>query len=133
MRKTLTYKVTTKGRDHGKQFLITELSAAAAEEWAIRAFLAMASSGVDIPDEVSAMGFAGVASAAFDSLGKIPYEKAKPLLDEMMGCVQIIPDPGRPNVVRALIDDDIEEIATRFNLRREVLALHTDFFKSAAQ
>lgn len=131
MRKTATYTVKSKGRDEGKQFLITELSASAAEEWAIQTFLALASSGIELSDDVKSMGFAGLAMTSMNAMGSIPYDKAKPLLDKMMSCVQIIPDPARPNVVRTLIEEDIEEVATRLKLRKEVLALHTDFFKAA--
>ncbi|MNL82434.1 hypothetical protein D3C87_2098140 [compost metagenome] len=46
-----------------------------------------------------------------------------------MGCVQIQPSPS---VVRPLIDDDIEEVATLFHLRKQVLGLHMDFSTAAA-
>lgn len=132
MRKTLTYTVTDEGRDQGKTFLITEMSAADAEDWALRAFFALMNSGIDIPDEVADMGFAGIASIGLKALGKVEYSKAKPLFEDMMDCVRIVPDPGKPNVVRALIDTDIEEVATRLKLRSEVFKLHTDFLAPAA-
>jgi len=132
-RKTVTYKVTAKGRDLGKVFLLTELSTADAEDWAMRAFFALMNSGVDIPDDVAEMGLAGIASIGLGALGKIDYEKARPLLDKMMQCVQIIPDPSRPNVLRALDPTDIEEVATRLLLRKEVFALHVDFLTPAAR
>jgi hypothetical protein len=130
-RKILTYKVTAKGRDLGKVFLLTELSTADAEDWAMQAFFALMNSGVDIPDDVAEMGLAGIASIGLGALGKIDYEKARPLLDRMMTCVQIIPDPSRPNVVRALDPSDIEEVSTRLMLRKEVFALHVDFLTHA--
>jgi len=102
MRKTLTYTVTDSGRDQGKTFLITEMSAADAEDWALRAFFALMNSGIDIPDEVADMGFAGIATVGLKALGKVEYAKAKPLFDDMMTCVQVVPDPGKPNVVRQL-------------------------------
>lgn len=133
MRKTLKYTVTNEGRDKGKVFLITEMSAADAEDWAIQAFLAMAASGVQIPDNFKEAGFAAVISSAFEAIGKLQYERAKPLLDRMMECVQIIPDPSKPNVVRSLIDDDIEEVSTRLMLRKETFQLHASFLKTAAR
>ena len=132
MRKTLTYTVTDSGRDQGKAFLITEMSAADAEDWALRAFFALMNSGIDIPDEVADMGFAGIATVGLKALGKVEYAKAKPLFDDMMTCVQVVPDPGKPNVVRSLIDTDIEEVTTRLKLRSEVFKLHTDFLAAAA-
>jgi len=62
------------------------------------------------------------------NLLKIPFEAAKPLLDEMMGCVQIVPSP---NVKRPLIEDDIEEVKTRLMLRKAIWDLHMDFFLDA--
>ena len=132
MRKTLRYTVTDSGRDHGKVFLITEMSASDAEDWALRAFFALMNSGIDVPDEVADMGFAGIASVGLKALGKVEYSKAKPLFDDMMTCVQVMPDPAKPNVVRSLIDTDIEEVTTRLKLRSEVFKLHTDFLAAAA-
>ena len=40
-RKTATYIVESEGRDKGKQFLLTEMAVAKAEDWAIRAMLAL--------------------------------------------------------------------------------------------
>ncbi|HEY6019609.1 MAG TPA: hypothetical protein VIY48_06835, partial [Candidatus Paceibacterota bacterium] len=76
---------------------------------------------------------AAVISSAFEAIGKLQYERAKPLLDRMMECVQIIPDPSKPNVVRSLIDDDIEEVSTRLMLRKETFQLHASFLKTAAR
>ena len=47
---------------------------------------------------------------------------------EMFKCVRIYPDPrSHPGVLRELVEDDIEEIATRVKLRMEVLNLHLGF------
>jgi hypothetical protein len=46
--------------------------------------------------------------------------------------VQCVPNPREPNIVRPLIEDDIEEIATRLLLRKTTLELHLDFFRAAA-
>lgn len=60
------------------------------------------------------------------------WEVAEPLLEEMWACVQIMPDSSKPHVVRNLIEQDIEEIATRIKLRAEVWKLHVDFLKAVA-
>jgi len=132
MRKTLTYTVTAEGRDKGKVFLITEMPAAQGEEWATRALFTAMNCGVEIPDELLSAGLAGLAALGMKSLAKVPYEMVKPLFDEMMGCVQIVPDRANPQFVRPLIEDDIEEIATRLMLRKATLTLHLDFFLAAA-
>lgn len=131
-RKTLIYTVQDEGRDIGKCFSLTEMPASQAERWAIRAFLAMAKGGIEIPDGLEQSGMAGIAKVGLGLLLKIPPEDALPLLDEMMGCVQFVPNPSNRNVVRALIEDDIEEVITRFKLRKEVFGLHVDFSKAGA-
>lgn len=127
------YYTETKGRDAGKVFYIREMSAAQAEWWAIRAGMAMARSGVDLPDNFADMGIAAMAGTGLKMVSQIPSAEAKPLLDELMECVQCVPDASNQNIKRRLIDDDIEEIATRLKLRAEVFKLHVDFFQAAAQ
>lgn len=129
MRKTETVTITAEGRDKGKRFALTEMPATQAEKWALRAFMALAKSGLEIPDDVQNMGMAGIAALGFQALAGISFQDAEPLLDEMMACVQCVPSAG---VVRVLIEDDIEEVATRFTLRRDVFELHTGFFSRAA-
>lgn len=130
-RKVQTVTITDKGRDSGKTFQITEMSAAQAEKWAMRAFLALAKSGFEVPD-VSEMGLGALLYAGIDALKNLPWAEAEPLVDEMWGCVFIIPDASKSNVVRPLIGDDIEEVKTRIYLRGEILKLHIDFFPKGA-
>lgn len=127
------YYTETKGRDAGKVFYIREMSATQAEWWAIRAGMAMARSGVDLPENFADMGIAAMAGTGLKMVSQIPPAEAKPLLDELMECVQCVPDAANQNIKRRLIDDDIEDIATRLKLRAEVFKLHVDFFQAAAQ
>lgn len=129
-RKTVTVTIVEEGRDKGKVFVLTELSAYEAEEWAGRAIFALMNSGVAIPDNIAQAGLAGVASLGIQAISKLPFDAAKPLFDKMLECVQIQPSP---NVTRALIDDDIEEVATLLTLRKRVLSLHVDFSMAVAQ
>lgn len=131
MRKTATITITDEGRDKGKVFLLREMPASRAEMWGIRAFMALAKSGIDIPDNVAQMGLAGIAMIGFKAVSGMSFDDAKPLLDELMTCVSIMPDPSQPAVTRALVEDDIEEIGTRLKLRAEVFKLHVDFSKLA--
>jgi len=114
-------------RDRGKQFKLTEMSASRAEAWAARLLLCLAHSGVDLPQSALSAGMAGVAVVGANALAGISWADAKPLLDEMFECIQIVPDPAHPTVVRRLIEDDIEEVSTRLWLRNQVLLLHTGF------
>ena len=131
-RNTLQYTVTDDNRDNGKTFLITEMSAAQSEAWAMRAILALMDGKVDLPEGIELRGMAGIAELGIKALAGLRWEIAEPLMDEMFACIQMVPDPSRPQIVRKLIDQDIEEISTRFKLRLEVWKLHTDFLKAAA-
>ncbi len=132
MRRTKIWEVTTEGRDKGKKFLLTEMDSDRGEDWALRALLALTNSGADLPDGILGAGWAGIAVIGLNALGRIPYPLAKPLFDEMWTCIQIVmPAVTRP--IHEGSDGDIEEVSTRFQLRREVLTLHVDFLESAIQ
>jgi hypothetical protein len=130
-RKTSRFTVTDEGRDKGKVFLLQEMPASLGERWAARAFLAMAQNGIELPDGMQDAGFAGLASYGLTMIGKLPFEIADVLMEEMFRCIQIIPDPSK-DFARSLVEDDIEEIGTRVKLRIAVFKLHADFSKAAA-
>ena len=123
MRKTQTVTITAPGRDEGKTFLLTEMPASQAEQWAIRAVFAMGKSNVDIPMDAVYAGWAVVATVGLKALLGAPYDEARPLLDEMMACIQSVQESG----TRPLIESDIAEISTRMFLRDEVFRLHANF------
>ena len=123
-RKETTFVAET-GRDLGKKFLITEMSASQAENWAFQVILAIGNAGIEIPEGLASQGMSGLMAIGYMNLIKIPFDAAKPLLDEMMNCVQIIPSA---NIKRKLVEEDIEEVGTRLQLRKSVWNLHMDFF-----
>lgn len=131
-RRVLSYTVDNEGRDKGKVFVLTEMPASKAEKWAIKAVSAMVAAGVDVPDGIDLQGMAGLAQVGISAFSKIPFEQAEPLLDEMFECIEIAPDAKNRSVVRRLVEDDIEDVATRFKLRMELFKLHLGFFDSAA-
>jgi hypothetical protein len=131
-RKVKMVTVAAQGRDAGKVFKLTEMSAAQAEEWALRLFLGLAKSGIEVPDDIASSGLAGIATLGVKAIAGLRWEDAKPLLDEMFLCIQAVPDPMRPEIVRYLVDSDTEEISTRMMLRKEVFDLHTGFFTGAS-
>lgn len=129
-RKTKNVTITAEGRDKGKVFVLTEMSASRAEAWAARALLALMAGNVQLPAGIEKLGFAGLVQVGVRALTGLRWEAAEPLLAEMMTCVQVMPDPSKPTVVRPLIEDDIEEVATRIALRREIWELHTGFLQA---
>ncbi len=119
------------GRDAGKTYVLTEMPATKAEKWAARALLAMSKAGVEVPEGA---GMEAVAGLGLNMLGNMSFEDAEILMDEMMQCVTIQPDPQKnPNFTRPLLEEDIEEVQTRFKLRMEIFALHTGFSMPGSQ
>jgi hypothetical protein len=110
-------------RDNGRTYRITEMAAARAEKWAMRAFLAIAKSGLDVPPDLANGGMRALAFMGLHALTNLSFQDAEPLLDEMMSCVQTV----EPSLVRALTSDDIDEVRTRVLLRQKVLELHVGF------
>lgn len=124
MRKTKDITISDgESRDNGKTFRITEMPAAQAEKWAMRALLALARSGTDLGDDMAAGGMRTLAVVGLRSLVSLSFDEAEPLLDEMMGCAKIV----EKEIVRDLTEDDVEEVRTRIMLRKEILELHTGF------
>ena len=118
--------VIEKGRDSGKEFLITEMSAAKIDNWAMRVLLALAGSNIDVG--AASDGMLGMAKVALSALGKIPPDTAIPLLDELLECVQIVPKGGSPRELNLDLND-IEDFTNLFFLRKEVFQMHTDFLQ----
>jgi len=130
-RKTTILEIHEEGsRDDFKRYLITEMPATKGEKWGARALNALLASGIEMPDSVASGGLRGLAIAGAQGLSGfsgIPWDLLEPLLDEMMSCVQVMPDPNKATVVRPLIESDVEEIKTRLLLRNAWLELHIGF------
>ncbi len=118
------------GRDKGRVFLITEMSAAHADNWAMRALIALANGGVDLGGLSPQQGMMGMAGVALDALGRLKADDAIPLLNELLDCVQIIPEGGQPRPLN-MDFNDVEDFTTLWRLRKEVFTLHTDFLQHA--
>jgi hypothetical protein len=131
-RKTIDVTIT-EGRDAGKIYVLTEWQATKAEKWAMRAFSGMIRGGLDIPPGIQEQGVLGLSRLGIIGFAKMAWSDAEPLIDEIMGCIKIVPDPERPQISRALVESDIEDVTTRLTLRKEVLKLHLDFFLTESQ
>lgn len=128
-RKTKIFTVNDeKSRDHGKAYLLTEMSAENAEWWAFQVLQALLGSDGDIDFNAP---LAQMARQGLAALGKLPPDKAKPLLNQMMECVRVkLPNS---NDSRDMLPGDIEEVKTRILIRKEVLELHIDFFVNGGE
>lgn len=120
-----------KGRDAGKRFFIKEMTAFDIEWWAARLLIsALGAENVDLT-KVAAMGT--LAQMGISLIAKVQKEDAKPLMDEMLSCVTIAPNPKDPTVQRPVDADDIEDVTTLFKLRVEWFKLHADFLKQGEE
>lgn len=131
-RNITNFTVVDEGRDKGKTFVLTEMAASRAESWAMRVLMALAAGNVDLPPGFERSGMAGIAQLGIKAISGLKWEVAEPLLAEMWECVQIVPDPTKPHIVRGLIEEDIEEIMTRVKLRAAIWSLHTGFLTAVA-
>lgn len=121
--KTVTIE---KGRDKGKKFEITEMPVAKIDNWAMRVLLALAGADVEVAEANE--GMMGLAKVAFAALGKIPPAVAIPLMDELLECVQFIPDGGSPRPLDLELGD-VQDFTSIWILRKEVFNLHIDFLQ----
>jgi hypothetical protein len=140
MRRTKTVAIKDEGRDKGKSFLITEMSAFQAEWWAIRALILMGNAGVAVPGTTMESGLAGLAfleqtkgaatavlAVGLRLLPGVDPDALKPLLDEMMACVQYVPPMGPPQPLEDGIMCQVADYRTLFKLRADVLELTLGF------
>jgi hypothetical protein len=124
-RRTKVFRVDdSKSRDHGREYLLTEMAADEAEWWAFQVLQALlgSESEIDFNAPLAQMARQGLAA-----LGKLPPDKAKPLLEQMMTCVKV-KLPGT-NESREMLVGDIEEVKTRVLIRKEVFELHISFLE----
>lgn len=120
-------------RDNGKTFVLTEMDAYSGQDWALRALLALAASGVTLPDGALATGWAGLAGFGVTALLQAPHAALRPLLDEMLGQAAYLHDPKHPaQPIRPGPNCVVEEIKTFLTLHLALVKLHTGFSPAAA-
>ena len=126
-RKSIDFTIEKDNRDKGKQFRITEMSAFAAENWAMRAISGMAMAGVDLPAEIAnSPSVEALASIGISSFLKIERSEQDALSKDLLDCVKLVYD-GKGNT-RDILPSDIEEPSTLFALRLKTLELHLSSF-----
>lgn len=129
------------GPDAGKTFRVRQMSASTTEEWAGRAILAMLNASGGRADAARLMETAKTSQTAalmqaISGLSGLRWETAKPLLDMLLGQIDRVPNPEKPDVVVRLtpnnVDAHIDDVKTLLRLRGEALRLSLDFFDTAA-
>lgn len=142
MRKEKKIVVNDRGRELA--FVVREMPATKLESWIVRAGLLIAGVGLadgllggksagEPLDAAHVMQAAGQMAAQggdlLRALGTVDYEKARPLLNELLECCT--PADAVTPLTPETADGIIEDVRTLFTLRKEALALNLGFFDAA--
>lgn len=134
-RKEIPFIVETEGRDKGKEFLITEMSAWDADSLAQDIFRAMGDSNYNsIPADVIAMGCAGLATVGLSVISASSPEVSRQLRDRLMSTVDIIiTNDGQRQQRKVNGSLDFEEVSTIRSLLDKVFQVNFDFLTIAGE
>lgn len=132
-RKKIPFIVTEEGRDKGKEFIITEMSAWDADTLSQDLFRAMGDSNyTGIPADVIAMGCAGLATIGLSVLSASSPAIATMLRDKLMDTVEIvITAEGQRNQRKVNGTIDFEEVSTIRAVMDKVFQTNFDFLTIA--
>lgn len=119
------------GRDANKAFVLTEMDAMRAERWGRRALQLLAGS-LPLSADLGSEGMAAVAAIGFSTVGNMTGTEADALLDDLLACVQFLPDPKQPDMRSVIVEGVISEPMTVLRLRKEAFDIHTNFSEAAA-
>ncbi|EOI7432027.1 hypothetical protein OZ691_000330 [Yersinia enterocolitica] len=133
-RKQITYIVEDEGRDKGKEFIITEMSAWDAEELSEEIYRAMGHGEFNsLPADVVAMGVAGLATVGVSVLAAAPASVSRPISDRILSTVEIVITNEGKDITRSIKPIDFEEISTIRTLKDKVFELNFGFLSLAAK
>ena len=132
-RKEIPFVVTEEGRDKGKEFIITEMSAWDADTLSQDIFRAMGDSNyTGIPPDVIAMGCAGLATVGLSVLSASSPDVAHKLRDTLMSTVDIVvTHEGQRNQRKVNGTIDFEEVSTIRAVLDKVFQVNFDFLTIA--
>ncbi|EMR0738063.1 hypothetical protein RVX82_002403 [Citrobacter braakii] len=134
-RKEIPFIIEEEGRDKGKEFIITEMSAWDADSLAQDIFRAMGDSNYSsIPADVIAMGCAGLATVGLSVISASSPEVARQLRDRLMSTVDIIiTSEGQRQQRKVNGSLDFEEVSTIRSLLDKVFQVNFDFLTIAGE
>ncbi|EMY4690300.1 TPA: hypothetical protein ACPZRY_004353 [Yersinia enterocolitica] len=133
-RKQITYTVEDEGRDKGKEFIITEMSAWDAEELSEEIYRAMGHGEFNsLPADVVSMGVAGLATVGVSVLAAAPASVSRPISDRILSTVEIVITNEGKDITRSIKPLDFEEISTIRTLKDKVFELNFGFLSLAAK
>jgi len=115
----------TNNRDAGKVFVVTEVDAVQAEEWGLRALMALGTSGIVIPQEMMGLGVLAIPLVGYQAFMGAKEESILPLWREMLpACVSI---KHSEIITQPFERSQVEEVSTLLELRQAIVELHTGF------
>ncbi|QCE34677.1 hypothetical protein FAI40_04550 [Acetobacteraceae bacterium] len=133
MLKSTEYLVE-EGADKGKLFVITRMSAFAADEWARDIVRGLAAAGNKLLTSSIDLGVGSLANVSFALFGAMHKEDVDRALLLLRECCQIRRDARNPLVEPTkILEVDIEDPQTIKNLYVKAFELHVDFLKAAAE
>lgn len=134
-RKEITFIVEDEGRDKGKEFVITEMSAWDADTMSQDIFRAMGDSDfAGIPPDVIAMGCAGLATVGLSVISASSPEVAKNLRDRLIDTVDIVITTDKTTNRRKVNGTlDFEEVSTIRTLLDKVFQVNFSFLMIAGE
>lgn len=119
-----TVKVTIQDRGKDLDFEIKEMSASQQESWLIRAGLLLTGKGIQGINDL------GNIENMLSLLGGVDYQKAKPLLDELLSCCSLVTTMAgnkKSSVTQlqpSTVDGVIEDVQTLFKLKIEAFKVN---------
>ena len=134
MRKEKTVVIEDRGKS--LTFKIREMSALQLESWMARAGILLAGTGIldeanaDVRNvgEIAEGVGKTLATSGLSALGRLDYDKVRPLLDELLGCCSRVDAGVEQPLTPDVLEGFIEDVRTLFTLRKEALALNFSFF-----
>ena len=126
--------IDVQDREQKLTFKIREMPATRLESWIIRALLLVAGSGAQVPDgaDIKAAG-AFLAEKGLAALGNLDFDKAEPLLDELLGCCSRVVEKVEERCTPESVDAYIMDVTTLFKLRMEAIKLNLGFLGPEAE
>jgi hypothetical protein len=147
MRNTKTIIIERDGRDKGKMFMLTEMSAWNTNRWGLNCAKQLAKSGVELPQELVDMGIGGIINGIRNAvanpteegdfyttsllkaflylMANVDEDQLFKLLSDLIECVQLQTTDGA--IIQLLPEHHIEESSTFNTLYKEVFQLHSFF------
>lgn len=142
--------ITIKDGENDLLFSVEQMPALKLEKWIYRAVILLAkANGAEIAGESMKDARAAVAKLKsgdadgsgvawiVNTIGGLDFDKAEPLMDEMMGCVKLLPDANNRAVEMPMsattIEGHISSPLTLMKVRLEALKANFSFFSIAGK